>query len=100
MPIQIYAANDQQGRSIYQLLKRSSRAKIKAQIKLRLPMQIERQCVSQGFPRTKLRSYSGNKNPMNADKNSHPKSPKDFSNLDLFLGPLRSTRWCSRLVVG
>ena len=42
----IYAANDQQGRSIYQLLKNDqAELKIKAQIKLRLPMQIERQCV-------------------------------------------------------
>ena len=42
----IYAANDQQGRSIYQLLKNDHpELKIKAQIKLRLPMQIERQCV-------------------------------------------------------
>ena len=42
----IYAANDEKGRSLYQLLKNhQAELKIKAQIKLRLPAQIERQCV-------------------------------------------------------
>ena len=42
----IYAANDEKGRSLYQLLKNDqAELKIKAQIKLRLPEQIERQCI-------------------------------------------------------
>ena len=42
----IYAASDEKGRSIYQFLKNDQEElKIKAQIKLRLPAQIERQCV-------------------------------------------------------
>ena len=42
----IYAANDEKGRSLYQMLKNhQAELKIKAQIKLRLPAQIERQCV-------------------------------------------------------
>ena len=42
----IYAASDEIGRTLYQLLKNNqAELKIKAQIKLRLPAQIERQCV-------------------------------------------------------